>query len=168
MPSAGTVFFNEIPSNTFTDKKLAKIRAKTVGFVFQFHHLMPEFTALENLLIPQLIVGNDGVRARKRAMELLDALGISNRAKHFPSQLSGGEQQRVALARAFVNNPKIILADEPTGNLDDDNSHKFMQLVQSMRQQNNIAFILATHNMQMAKYTEHIFHIKNGKLFKDY
>ena len=167
MPSAGTVFFNEIPSNTFTDKKLAKIRAEAIGFVFQFHHLLPEFTALENLLIPQFIVGVNGSKAQNRAMELLDAFGISDRAKHFPSQLSGGEQQRVALARALVNNPKIILADEPTGNLDDSNSHRFMELVATILQQKNVAVVLATHNMQMANYAEQIFRIKNGKLHRE-
>ena len=163
-PSGGELFFAGKPAKDLSPDTLAEIRAKNIGFVFQFHHLLPEFTALENLLIPQMIVGQNGAKARKKARQLLDSLGIGERADHLPAQLSGGEQQRVALARALINDPAVLIADEPTGNLDDDNSHKFMQILAEIRARRNFAVVLATHNMEIADYAEKIFRLRGGKL----
>ncbi len=163
-PSEGDVTFEDKSVANLSDNQMAHIRVDSIGFVFQFHHLMPEFTALENLLIPQKIARSNSAGAKERAMYLLDSLGIADRAKHFPGQLSGGEQQRIALARALINEPKIILADEPTGNLDSDNAQKFMDIVGTMRERNNIAVVLATHNLQVAKFAEGILRLRNGKL----
>ena len=163
-PSGGELFFAGKPAKDLSPDTLAEIRAKNIGFVFQFHHLLPEFTALENLLIPQMIVGRNGAKAKKKARQLLDSLGIGERADHLPAQLSGGEQQRVALARALINDPAVLIADEPTGNLDDDNSHKFMQILAEIRARRNFAVVLATHNMEIADYAEKIFQLRGGKL----
>jgi len=163
-PSEGDVTFEEKSVANLSDDQMAHIRVDSIGFVFQFHHLMPEFTALENLLIPQKITRCNGAGTKERAMYLLDSLGIADRAKHFPGQLSGGEQQRVTLARALINEPKVILADEPTGNLDSDNAQKFMDIIGMMRERNSIAVILATHNLQVAKFAEVILRLKSGKL----
>ncbi|HDG68643.1 MAG TPA: ABC transporter ATP-binding protein [candidate division Zixibacteria bacterium] len=163
-PSGGELFFAGKPAKDLSPDTLAEIRAKNIGFVFQFHHLLPEFTALENLLIPQMIVGQNSAKAKKKARQLLDSLGIGERADHLPAQLSGGEQQRVALARALINDPAVLIADEPTGNLDDDNSHKFMQILAEIRARRNFAVVLATHNMEIADYAEKIFRLRGGKL----
>ena len=163
-PSGGELFFAGKPAKDLSPDALAEIRAKNIGFVFQFHHLLPEFTALENLLIPQMIVGQNSAKAKKKARQLLDSLGIGERADHLPAQLSGGEQQRVALARALINDPAVLIADEPTGNLDDDNSHKFMQILAEIRARRNFAVVLATHNMEIADYAEKIFRLRGGKL----
>ncbi len=163
-PSDGELFFAGKPARDLSPDALAEIRAKNIGFVFQFHHLLPEFTALENLLIPQMIVGQNGAEAKKKARQLLDSLRIGERADHLPAQLSGGEQQRVALARALVNDPAVLIADEPTGNLDDDNSHKFMQILAEIRAQRNFAVVLATHNREIAAYADKIFRLRGGKL----
>ena len=166
-PSEGEVFFRGKSSKQFSDDQLAEIRAKNIGFVFQFHHLLPEFTALENVVIPQMIAGVSVGHARERAFELLEYLNIKERAHHRPAQLSGGEQQRVALARALANEPAILIADEPTGNLDDENSHRFMQLLTQIRSERRFAVILATHNFEIASYARRIYRLRGGKLHEE-
>ncbi len=163
-PSDGELFFDGRSFAGMNSAETARSRAKMVGFVFQFHHLLPEFTALENLLIPAMIARRNGAEVEKRAMELLSELGVADRSGHFPGQLSGGEQQRVALARALINNPKVLIADEPTGNLDSDNSHKFMQLAIQMREKFDLSIVLATHNTELAKYADRVLRIAKGEL----
>jgi len=163
-PSDGELIFQGTPFSKLTPTATAQLRARTIGFVFQFHHLLPEFTALENLLIAAMIAGTNGGAAQKNAMSLLDELGLADRKDHFPSQLSGGEQQRVALARALMNNPQLVIADEPTGNLDSANAQKFMEIAMAMRQKTNCALVLATHNPQIARYADVVLRLSNGVL----
>lgn len=167
VPSDGQVYFNGMSVSEMSSANAAQLRAKAVGFVFQFHNLLPEFTALENLLIPPMIARQNGADARNRAEELLVELGIADRASHFPAQLSGGEQQRVALARAMMNTPKLMLADEPTGNLDAKNAEKFMELATRMRHKYNLTIVLATHNPLVAKYADRVVRLYDGKLIPE-
>lgn len=164
LPSDGTLIFDGKNISGLSDAVLASSRMKKVGFVFQFHHLLPEFTALENVMLPQKILGISRKQAKNRAEELLSTFGILDRANHFPCQLSGGEAQRVALARALANSPQIILADEPTGNLDSENAHKFMRVISELKKDNGISMVLATHNMEIAQYADRILRLKDGKL----
>ena len=145
-------------------KKLSLFRNKNIGFVFQFHHLLPEFTALENVTIPALIGGDNDQQATKKAKELLDYLGLADRLKHKPNELSGGEQQRVAIARALVNNPALIMADEPTGNLDSATSSDIHALIASLRKEFQITFIIVTHNEELASLSDRSIHMLDGKL----
>ena len=163
-PSGGELFFAGKPAKDLSPDTLAEIRAKNIGFVFQFHHLLPEFSALENVMMPAIIGRKNGDGTRKRAIMLLDKVGLSERIEHRPGELSGGELQRVAVARALINDPAVLIADEPTGNLDDDNSHKFMQILAEIRARRNFAVVLATHNMEIAAYAEKIFRLRGGKL----
>ncbi len=163
-PSDGVVLFKGKPVYMMSSSESAAVRAKSVGFMFQFHHLLPEFTALENLLIPTMIAGLYNVKTIERARELLDVLGIWERREHFPAQLSGGEQQRVALARALMNFPELLIADEPTGNLDSENARKFMWLTVDIRRKYGISIVLATHNMEIAKFADKVFRLSDGKL----
>ncbi len=141
-----------------------RVRREKLGFIYQFHHLLPDFTALENVVMPQLICGRDGVAAAVRAEHLLGELGLAARLHHKPSQLSGGEQQRVAVARALANQPRLVLADEPTGNLDEATAaHVFDQFVQLVRAQKSAALV-ATHNEQLAKRMDHVLRLHNGGL----
>ncbi|MCC7393239.1 MAG: ABC transporter ATP-binding protein [Sphingomonadaceae bacterium] len=141
-----------------------RVRREKLGFIYQFHHLLPDFTALENVVMPQLICGRDGVAAAMRAEHLLGELGLAARLHHKPSQLSGGEQQRVAVARALANQPRLVLADEPTGNLDEATAaHVFDQFVQLVRAQKSAALV-ATHNEQLAKRMDHVLRLHNGGL----
>ncbi len=165
-PSDGRAFVCGHDASKLSGAQAAQLRAKMIGFVFQFHHLLPEFTALENLIIPVLIGGGDVSSGRKRALELLESLGVAQRKDHFPAQLSGGEQQRVALARALMNEPKILIADEPTGNLDEENTHKFMGLVASIRRELGVTVLLATHNLAVAKYAEKVYLLRDGRLHR--
>ncbi|MHB9010952.1 MAG: ABC transporter ATP-binding protein [Ignavibacteriaceae bacterium] len=165
-PDSGKIFFNNENIFDHNDDKLANFRNKNVGFVFQFHHLLPEFTALENVAIPQMISGKSFRVAVKRSKELIESVGLSNRANHKPAELSGGEQQRVAVARALANDPAIIFADEPTGNLDSANSEIINQIIVSLRDRLNKTFIIVTHNSELVKLADEVFEMKDGKCEK--
>lgn len=161
-PDSGEIFFNDKDISTFSEKELAGFRNKEIGFVFQFHHLLPEFTALENVCIPAFIAKKSKAEAEKRALELLDYLGLSNRIEHKPSELSGGEKQRVAVARALVNNPSVVLADEPSGNLDSTNREELHELLFRLRDDFGQTFIIVTHDDHFADRSDKIIHIKDG------
>ncbi|MHB8853007.1 MAG: ABC transporter ATP-binding protein [Ignavibacteriaceae bacterium] len=165
-PDSGKIFFNNENIFDHNDDKLANFRNKNVGFVFQFHHLLPEFTAIENVAIPQMISGKSFSVAVKRSKELIESVGLSNRANHKPAELSGGEQQRVAIARALANDPAIIFADEPTGNLDSANSEIINQIIVSLRDRLNKTFIIVTHNSELVKLADEVFEMKDGKCKK--
>ena len=145
-------------------KKLAAFRNKHIGFVFQFHHLLPEFTALENICVPGWIAGRKTIEVEERALSLLDLLNLSDRASHKPGELSGGEQQRVAVARALINNPSIVMADEPTGNLDSANAKELHNLFIDLRNRFQQSFLIVTHNEELAKLSDRILHMKDGKI----
>ena len=147
---------------TLNEKQLADFRNKNIGFVFQFHQLLPEFSALENVMIPALIGGTKLADAQKRAHELLDMMGLSERAEHKPSELSGGEKQRVAVARALINNPVVVFADEPSGSLDSDNKEELHQLFFELRDKLNQTFIIVTHDEQLASITDRTIQMKDG------
>jgi len=145
-------------------QKLSGFRNQNIGFVFQFHHLLPEFTALENVAIPALIGGDTDTNAKKKAKDLLDYLGLGQRLKHKPNELSGGEQQRVAIARALINNPALIMADEPTGNLDSVTSSDIHALIATLRKELQITFIIVTHNQELAALSDRSIHMTDGNL----
>lgn len=163
-PDKGKVLFESENIFDYSDEKLAHFRNKNIGFVFQFHHLLPEFTASENIAIPMMAGGARFKQAIKRADELLELVGLSERRNHKPAELSGGEQQRVAVARALVNDPKIIFADEPTGNLDSQNSEALHQLIIKLQSEFNKTFVIVTHNPELMKLADKIFEIKDGCL----
>ena len=163
-PDSGSVVIGGENPFIKSSKELARFRNRTIGFVFQFHHLLPEFTALENVCIPGMIAGTDATALTQKASELLDFLGLSERADHKPAQLSGGEQQRVAVARALVNNPAVILADEPSGNLDTHNSRELHKLFFSLREKFGQTFIIATHNDELAVMADRRLEMKEGRL----
>ncbi len=164
-PDSGTVLWNNRSLYELTTDELANFRNKNLGFVFQFHHLLPEFTALENVMMPALIGGTAYAKAKSRASGLLERFGIAERGEHRPTELSGGEQQRVSMARALINNPDLILSDEPTGNLDRDNSDSLMKMLFELQRTDNVSILLVTHEKDIARQTDKIFEIKNGKLF---
>ena len=145
-------------------RALAAFRNRNIGFVFQFHHLLPEFTALENVCIPGWIAGRNKKETETRAIELLQLLGLQDRLENKPQALSGGEQQRVSVARALINQPKIVFADEPTGNLDSANARELHQLFFDLRKQFNQAFLIVTHNEDLAKMSDRILHMKDGRI----
>ena len=147
-----------------SSKKLSEFRNSNIGFIFQFHQLLPEFTAIENVCLPALIKGVNMVDARKEAIKILSILGLAERAEHKPSQLSGGEQQRVAVARSLINNPKIIFADEPSGNLDTQNSKELHQLFFDLRQEFNQTFVIVTHNETLANMADRKLVMADGNL----
>lgn len=163
-PSQGNVLWNENDISTMNDEMLAKLRSTFVGFVFQFHHLLPEFTALENVMIPMMIQGKSTFDAERLAKELLTRVQMESRSHHKPSELSGGEQQRVAVARALANNPKLILADEPTGNLDSENAKQLHDLLWKLNVENRRTLVLVTHNEEFAKGSHRMFRMQDGKL----
>ncbi len=163
-PTEGSVLWNDRNIGECTEETLAKLRGSTVGFVFQFHHLLPEFTALENVIIPQLIVGKSRPEAESRAAELLETVGLADRGEHKPGELSGGEQQRVAVARALANSPKIIFADEPTGNLDSVSSRQLFDLLHGLNRTQRQAFVIVTHSEQFAGESGRVFRMADGKL----
>ncbi len=165
-PDSGNVLYNELDIFKFGDDKLAHFRNKNVGLVFQFHHLLPEFTALENVAIPQMIEGKSLNDASKRAKELLESVGLTERIDHKPAELSGGEQQRVAVARALANDPGVIFADEPTGNLDSANSDAIHNLIVELRDKYNKTFVIVTHNKGLVKLADKVFEMKDGKLIQ--
>lgn len=160
----GTVELNGVEVNSLQGKRLADFRNKNIGFVFQFHHLLPEFTALENVCIPGWLAGKKKKEVEKKAEELLNILGLANRLDNKPNQMSGGEQQRVAVARALINNPAIVFADEPTGNLDSANAKELHQLFFDLRKQFNQTFLIVTHNEELAQLSERVLHMKDGKI----
>jgi lipoprotein-releasing system ATP-binding protein len=161
-PDDGKVFYEQKNIFDFDNEKLAKFRNENMGFVFQFHHLLPEFTAVENVAIPQMIKGISLKNALEKSKILLDTVGLSGRADHKPAELSGGEQQRIAVARALANDPKIILADEPTGNLDSANSESIHKLLFELRDNFKKTFVIVTHNPALMKLADVIFEIKDG------
>ncbi|WP_462243489.1 ABC transporter ATP-binding protein [Ferruginibacter sp.] len=161
---AGEIIINSQRVDKLSGKKLAAFRNKEIGFVFQFHHLLPEFSALENVCIPGWIAGGKKREVQARAEELLKTLGLINRLENKPQQLSGGEQQRVAVARALINNPSIVMADEPTGNLDSTNAKELHQLFIDLRKQFNQTFLIVTHNEELAQMSDRIIHMKDGKI----
>lgn len=161
---SGTVFLDNVPVNQLVGKKLAAFRNKHIGFVFQFHHLLPEFSALENICIPGWIAGRKKKEVMERANSLLEILGLENRGEHKPGELSGGEQQRVAVARALINNPSIVMADEPTGNLDSANAKELHKLFIHLRDTFQQTFLIVTHNEELAQLSDRILHMKDGKI----
>lgn len=162
----GKLFFNNVDVNALPEKKLSDFRNKNIGFVFQFHHLLPEFTALENVCIPAFIGGTTKSKAEKRAVELMAYLNLQERMDHKPAELSGGEQQRVAVARALINEPSIILADEPSGNLDSKSAVELHQLFFDLRKQFNQTFIIVTHNRELADMADRKLTIVDGVVGK--
>jgi lipoprotein-releasing system ATP-binding protein len=161
-PESGQVFYQELDVTGLKNTELSEFRNKKVGFVYQFHHLLPEFTALENVMMPGLIDGQKRKQAESRAMELLEQVGLTGRAKHYPRQLSGGEAQRVAIARALFNKPAVIYADEPTGNLDVKNGDILMELFEKLNTELNQTFLIATHNPRLNERIAKRFLIENG------
>lgn len=163
-PGKGDIIINNERVNGLSDKQLAAFRNKHIGFVFQFHHLLPEFTALENVCIPGWINGRGKKEVADRAKQLLASLGLEHRLENKPSALSGGEQQRVAVARALINDPQIIFADEPTGNLDSGNARELHQLFFDLREKYHQTFLIVTHNEELAQMSDRVLHMKDGKM----
>lgn len=163
-PDSGDITWNSQNIYSMGDDELANFRNSQLGFVFQFHHLLPEFTALENVMMPALIAGDEFSSAKQRGMALLERFDIPLRAEHRPTQLSGGEQQRVAMARALMNNPKLILADEPTGNLDEKNTDILLDMLFQLRKDENVSILLITHEKDIAKRSDVIYTLSKGKL----
>lgn len=163
-PDSGQVLINGQNVVELNDKKLAAFRNENIGFVFQFHHLLPEFTALENVCIPAFIAKKSKKEAEVRAMELLELFNLKDRASHKPSELSGGEQQRVAVARALINDPKVIFADEPSGNLDSKNASELHQLFFKLRDELKQTFVIVTHNSELAKMADRTLVMKDGRI----
>ncbi len=163
-PDAGTIMVNNIPVHSLKGRKLAAFRNKYIGFVFQFHHLLPEFSAVENVCIPGWIASRSKREVKKEAERLLDLLGLGQRVNNKPNEMSGGEQQRVAVARALINNPSIVFADEPTGNLDSANAkglhHLFVELRDTLQQ----TFLIVTHNEELAAMSNRTIHMKDGRI----
>jgi lipoprotein-releasing system ATP-binding protein len=163
-PTSGTILFDNQDVSALSEKRLASFRNMNIGFVFQFHHLLPEFTALENLCIPAFIAGVSQKDAKNRAMELLEFLHLTDRAEHKPSALSGGEQQRVAVARALMNHPSVILADEPSGNLDSANAKELHALFFTLRLEFNQTFVIVTHNQELANMSDRKLMMVDGRI----
>jgi len=161
-PDSGTIWYNDSDISRLRGKSLASFRNSNIGFVFQFHQLLPEFTALENVCIPAYIAGKTKSEAEARAGELLGFLNLSDRLEHKPSELSGGEQQRVAVARALVNNPSVILADEPSGNLDSENKNELHKLFFKLRDTFGQTIVIVTHDRQLAEMSDRILQMKDG------
>ncbi len=163
-PDAGSLIIKGIETSTLRDKRLSQFRNLAIGFVFQFHHLLPEFTALENVCIPAFIAGKSEEEAHAKAKELLGFLGLADRADHKPSELSGGEQQRVAVARALVNQPAVVLADEPSGNLDSQSAKDLHQMFFDLRDKFNQTFVIVTHNAELANMADRKLEMKDGRI----
>jgi len=166
-PDCGAVIIDGINCGSLGDAERTRMRRAEIGFVYQFHHLLPEFSALENVVLPQLILGLSRSEAESRAMELLKALGLGERADHRPAQLSGGEQQRVAIARAVANGPKFLLADEPTGNLDPHTADRVFEQLLSLVRQSGVAALIATHNLDLAARMDRTLRLVEGILVEE-
>lgn len=162
-PTGGTVIYGDQDIFKLTDRELAQFRNRELGFIFQFHHLLPEFSAIENVMLPALMAGKKKEEAQESAAEFLRSVGLAGREKHRPGELSGGEQQRVAVARALVNNPRVVLADEPTGNLDRKTSEEVHDLLWKLNQSKNQTFIMATHNEHLAERSDRIIRLADGR-----
>ncbi|PTY36647.1 lipoprotein releasing system, ATP-binding protein [Saccharospirillum sp. MSK14-1] len=163
-PSDGEVSMAGHALSGLNDRARAKLRNEHMGFVFQFHHLLPEFTALENVVLPQIIGGQYKRESEQRAAELLDRVGLADRANHRPAELSGGERQRVAIARALINNPRVVLMDEPTGNLDDSTSEQVHELILELNRQSEASFVVVTHNQEWARQMPRCLTLKRGHI----
>ncbi len=161
---SGSVEINGTVINSLKDKELSRFRNREIGFVFQFHYLLPEFTALENVCIPGYIAKTNGTEVKRRANELLTMLGLQDRLEHKPSELSGGEQQRVAVARALINNPSVVFADEPSGNLDSANAKDLHNLFFTLREKFSQTFIIVTHNEELAQMADRKLTMRDGKI----
>ena len=166
-PDSATICLDGIDVNKLSTRKLSDFRNQHIGFVFQFHQLLPEFTALENIMIPAYIAGKSNSEAKQRALELLEFMGLSDRANHKPAELSGGEKQRVAVARALVNKPAVILADEPSGSLDSKNKAELHQLFFDLRDKFGQTFVIVTHDEGLAAITDRTIHMKDGEILGD-
>ena len=166
-PDSGTICLDGIDVNKLSTRKLSDFRNQHIGSVFQFHQLLPEFTALENIMIPAYIAGKSNSEAKQRALELLEFMGLSDRANHKPAELSGGEKQRVAVARALVNKPAVILADEPSGSLDSKNKAELHQLFFDLRDKFGQTFVIVTHDEGLAAITDRTIHMKDGEILGD-
>ena len=163
-PDSGSVCVDSIDTTTLSQRALSDFRNRHLGFVFQFHQLLPEFTAIENIMIPAFIGGESRAKAEARAKELLQFMGLADRASHKPAELSGGEKQRIAVARALVNNPAVVLADEPSGSLDTHNKQELHQLFFDLRQRFGQTFVIVTHDEQLATLTDRTIHMRDGLL----
>ena len=163
-PTAGRIFLNGVETTALTDAQRTAIRRQSIGFVYQFHHLLPEFTALDNVALPLRIDGAGKAAARQRAGDLLSTLGLAERLEHQPAQLSGGEQQRTAIARALANRPRLLLADEPTGNLDPATSHAVFEELYALARDEGVAALIATHNLELARHMDRVVTVQNGRL----
>lgn len=163
-PTTGEILINNKDMLAMNEAMRAKWRNKSIGFIYQMHHLLPEFSALENIALPLLIAGINGKQALLQANELLNAVGLQERATHRPAQLSGGERQRIAIARSLVNNPDCVLADEPTGNLDAENASMALQLMQKLNRERGITFIVVTHDPDLAASLDQIYYLQDGIL----
>ena len=166
-PDSGELIINNTPVHNLNDKNISKFRNNDIGFVFQFHHLLPEFTALENVIMPGLIQGRKRSDVEAKANELLKTLKIDHRATHKPSEMSGGEQQRVAVARALINEPSVILADEPSGNLDSNNADELHNLFIELKNSLQQTFIIVTHNRELAALSDRVIEIADGQILKN-
>jgi len=165
VPDSGNILINNQNINKLNDAERGVLRNKYLGFIYQFHHLLPEFTAVENVALPLLIRRDSRVAAEKKAKELLCSVGLSERLQHKPGELSGGERQRTAIARALVTNPKCILADEPTGNLDEKSAREVFELIISLNKNLGSSLIMVTHNLELSKQADRVFELKEGKLY---
>ena len=163
-PDSGSVHVDSVDVTSLSNKKLADFRNRHIGFVFQFHQLLPEFTAIENIMIPAYIAGTSQKKARERANELLEFMQLSDRATHKPAELSGGEKQRIAVARALVNNPAVILADEPSGSLDTHNKQELHRLFFDLREKMGQTFVIITHDEELAALTDRTIHLVDGRI----
>ncbi len=163
-PTAGSVSINGVSFGNLNEREISEFRNKHIGFVFQFHQLLPEFTAVENIMIPALIAGRKSEEANQDALELLDYMNLVDRAKHKPNELSGGERQRVAVARALINRPDVLLADEPTGSLDSKNKEELNRLFLDLKVRFNQTLIVVTHDMEMASISDRIIKMQDGRI----
>ncbi|MBA8667457.1 ABC transporter ATP-binding protein [Holosporaceae bacterium 'Namur'] len=164
-PSSGKIYFNDRDCSKSSDRVRTKIRRESLGFIYQFHHLLSEFTSLENVMIPGMLLDKSENEVKEEAIILLESLGLKERLNSMPSELSGGEQQRVAIARSLINKPQLILADEPTGNLDNANAEKVINIIIKQARERKLSAIIVTHNVELAGKTDKVMTIRDGKIF---